>query len=851
VRRVRPLVDLARCLGALTILAALLVAPPWLLTRYVGWPLPTVFNLTNMSHALGGPSITDGFLLKALAVACWMAWAQVVACATVEIVAWARGQAAGRVPLGGIVQPFVRQLVISGTMLLGMLRPAGAVSVRPLLPPVPIAFVAPAARASAPVVMGAPTHHPAAPAPTCVVRRRDSLWRLAERHLGDGLRWREIYDLNRGRPQPGGRTLTNPDLILPGWTLRLPEDATGLQPPHPAAAPPAAVAPTSPAVPPVPAPLPIIGPSPIVTTPAMPASPAPVTPGTTRPVRVEDASAPGHRPGVDDDDRYPVPAALAGATLLAAGVVATLRGLRRRQIRERRRGRSIPLPTGPPQAAERLIRAAAATGPANRLDLALRLLAHQLAQASDPDSTRIELVRVDGDSIEVLLTNPIDAPAGPFDQTDGIVWTLPVGGAGEELDCIASRQSSPAPALVSVGHLDGRQVLLDLETGPLLLTGDRERAGAFIWSIGLELATSAWADDLQVVAVGKPPDGLGLLDRIDVVDSVDEVIDEVTRSRTAFHGALDDAGEPSPWAARLAGAGDAWQPTIVLVSPDADAAGTESLPGDIGLVRWVDEAAASGGRVLHLGVDVDRLEPLGLDLEHAGLDDCLLGATAELLTVGLSDDSGDPLLPRDGTVHDAESGMPALHAVAPPVQAEGTSPDQKDPERVIVRVLGPVVIEGAKTHITRRRVKELIVYLALHPNGVTDEQIKTALWPGDTPTRAAFNQTVSRARAALGHTSAGEPYVPYLMAGKYVPGAHLTSDLTLLEALHARAGDLSPTEVALRLADLVNGEPFAGSNGFEWAYCEGIAYRATILIDELSGHSVGRPALDEPTDSTS
>jgi hypothetical protein len=54
------------------------------------------------------------------------------------------------------------------------------------------------------------------------VERGDSPWSLAEAHLGDGLRWRELYEINRGNPQPDGRSWTNPELIVPGWQLRLP-----------------------------------------------------------------------------------------------------------------------------------------------------------------------------------------------------------------------------------------------------------------------------------------------------------------------------------------------------------------------------------------------------------------------------------------------------------------------------------------------------------------------------------------------------------------------------------------------------------------------------------------------------
>ena len=50
----------------------------------------------------------------------------------------------------------------------------------------------------------------------------DTLWDLARAYLGSGDRWHQIYALNRGRPQPGGGTLTDPARIYPGWDLLIP-----------------------------------------------------------------------------------------------------------------------------------------------------------------------------------------------------------------------------------------------------------------------------------------------------------------------------------------------------------------------------------------------------------------------------------------------------------------------------------------------------------------------------------------------------------------------------------------------------------------------------------------------------
>ena len=72
----------------------------------------------------------------------------------------------------------------------------------------------------------------------------DNLWDIAQDELGDPQLWREIYALNRGRPQPGGRHLTDPALIYPGWILLLPARPGPPQlhhePPRHPASPPAA-----------------------------------------------------------------------------------------------------------------------------------------------------------------------------------------------------------------------------------------------------------------------------------------------------------------------------------------------------------------------------------------------------------------------------------------------------------------------------------------------------------------------------------------------------------------------------------------------------------------------------------
>lgn len=127
---------------------------------------------------------------------------------------------------------------------------------------------------------GAPVPRPNAPnvgTPDGVytVRRGDTLSAIAHRCLGDANRWPEIFTLNRGThfPQVGG-TLRDPDLIHPGWVLRLPAGPTSTP-----------ASPTSPTDPPG------RGTAP----PSTPAPPPPAQPTTPAPPHRDDGIAPGAR----------------------------------------------------------------------------------------------------------------------------------------------------------------------------------------------------------------------------------------------------------------------------------------------------------------------------------------------------------------------------------------------------------------------------------------------------------------------------------------------------------------------------------------------------------------------------
>jgi len=235
--------DAGRGLAALVGVLVLVVGVPAALISWVAWPLPTeVPSASKIGAALRDTYIPDEFLVKALAVVCWLVWIELMASLLVEGVAYVRGRRAGAVPLAGGLQRGAARLVATVALLGSLLAtkgmPDGGGS-RALAPPTtqPVVTLvadepAPASRSDGPTAGRA-----APPGPTYEVQRRDTLWDIAERHLGDPFRWRDIFRLNEGRVQPDGRCLTDPDLIHAGWRLELPDDARDLARPAPSPSP--------------------------------------------------------------------------------------------------------------------------------------------------------------------------------------------------------------------------------------------------------------------------------------------------------------------------------------------------------------------------------------------------------------------------------------------------------------------------------------------------------------------------------------------------------------------------------------------------------------------------------------
>ncbi|MGL5829144.1 MAG: LysM peptidoglycan-binding domain-containing protein, partial [Angustibacter sp.] len=265
----------------------------------------------------------------------------------------------------------------------------------------------------------------------------DNLWDIAEKHLGDGRRYREIHDLNVGRAQADGRQLELSRLIQPGWQLVMPEDATGVprvalagpgepsapvtvQPPPPAAEAPAQAPKVE--VPQAQAPAaPIAPPASIEHRPAeQPPRAAPVDAQLVPAASAETPSA-AERPRLTLveglAEHRDLSLGLGGAGLLAAGLLVALRRLRRRPTEH----------SNPALAeAEVALRVGADLNRRRALDLTLRDLAAACAGAELP-LPQIFAVRTADDQVELLLAPAAPtAPPGWEALAEGSCWRGPL-----------------------------------------------------------------------------------------------------------------------------------------------------------------------------------------------------------------------------------------------------------------------------------------------------------------------------------------------------------------------------------------------------------------------------------------
>ncbi|WP_116947882.1 LysM peptidoglycan-binding domain-containing protein [Jiangella endophytica] len=969
----------------MVVIVAVLVGIPLALIAVAGQPLPgSLPSWNDITSALTEPD--DGSLfLQALVLIGWLGWISFAVGLVVEIPAALSGRKAPRLPALRFQQRAAAGLVaaVAAVFVVG---PVGvATAAEPIQPPaqqpapVTTTQATPAPEVATAETAPAAPETPAQPATvqrTHTVERGESLWRIAEQELGDGMRWPEIAELNYGTPQPGGRALDNTHWIDPGWQLLLPPEPapaavpvadTGatthvvtegetlwgiaeqrlgdgarypelvdasrdtVQPdgarltdpdlirpgwtitvPGTAGTPPVVGDPVSrePVQPPAEEPTPPVDENVQPPAPEQPQdeappeeAPAEEAPAEEQPPADEQVQPPvAEQPGdsevgdsatqaVGDDVDVPIRTAAGVGALLAAGVLAFLAARRRTQQRRREPGERIAMPVGAVAATERELRGVADPMSVEVVDLALRGLAADCARRG-VSLPPLRIGRLTSEQFELYLADAAELPA-PFVATDqGHVWLLPAA-AGRAFDAAELREvPAPYPSLVTVGHgpEDGH-LLLDLERlGTLAVVGEREPSREVMAALAVELATSPWADDLQVTLVGTCPELASGLDtgRIRYLPTVGSLLTELgTRSRHD-RVAMAESGAYSLDDARARGvAVAAWTPEIVLLGeplgPDQDAQLAElveSLPR-VAVAAVTSGHGAVGQWSLELSAaapDDAVLQPVGVDVQPQRLDQHQYRRILELLGVttqparpwvdagGRPADEPEPDDVGPGLLDNLEADFDRLAAAAGPVvEPAGVDdvaavPQQTGPESAdevpaapspapvpgegpTVLLLGPVEVEDAEGPVEQskyRQLTEIAAFITLHP-GLGHAALDDAMWPGSRVTQNTRNTAISKLRRWFGRDTHGDDYLPRVDSGyRFHPG--VTTDWDEWRSLVGDDPALAGTQQLVAALELVRGQPFTGVNPRRYGWAEHLKQEMISAIVDAA-HELAQRAL--------
>jgi DNA-binding SARP family transcriptional activator len=523
---------------------------------------------------------------------------------------------------------------------------------------------------------------------------------------------------------------------------------------------------------------------------------------------VEPASPDGLTPTDDSDAVAPAATALAVGGLLAFGLLAAVARLRRRQQRHRQPGRRPRLPVGAAARTEQHLRAAAESDSARFLDLALRAMAAGIGHSGLPPPA-VGAVLLEPTALEIILSQPASAAPPPFAVAgDSRRWTLSRDVPATQLEEAAGDTVAPLPGLVTLGLTPTGQLLVNLEApGLTALAGPPATARPLLDAMAVELATAACSGFAQVLLVGFGPE-LDQLERVQRVDRLEDALPGLERQAREAADLVDKLDCGSVLGGRIAGtAADAWTPTIVLVAEPAAPASLQRLAAitadrDYATVAAVvtAEVPLAGWR-LEVGEDRVRVPALDLEVHPQRLSPEDYAAIGVLLQIAADTQAVSPSAPPYDT----------LQRPASP-DAGGTA--------VEVRVLGRIDLAGAG-RIERSKSIELVVYLALHPQGVTPDELWEALWPDRPVNRGTLHTTVTAARTGLGRAPDGTRYLPDAHDGHYRLSQQVGLDWARFHALIAAGeGDGPEGSEALRSAlELVHGVPLTSptGRGYEWS----------------------------------
>jgi DNA-binding SARP family transcriptional activator len=862
-------------------IAGLLAGLPYGLTTMTGSPLPRTWPGWQQAHRFLASPLSDGAIIRFLADAAWLLWAVFALSLVIELIAVARGQPAPRLPAIALVQALAAAL-IGATMMTALHVPRAATR---SVPPLHAALTS-ATTISTPLVPGHTAQLTAARADTTRgtaqdrpkvyrVREDDDLWDIAGRFLGDPEEWHQIYQVNEGRPQPDGRCLADPNLIIPGWVLLIPQLATGhALGPHPGTSQPGRPGTSAPGGGPAP------GPSP---RPSRPAGPSPRPTQSTEPSLRPSQEGPS--PGPSSSHSTPGRSAHtprvsvrlpSGALIGMAIAIMVAAAVALAAVQRRRRYRPRP---GPPSTL------APETPPLPEVVSALRRAARPPAPAAGPET---------GDQDAALVTGPDGEDLTAADPYADLYEASPASDAdrastppGKDLEIVPQPQAEyPArrelpPGTVPAGiRDDDAETPVDIDIvalGGLGLTGPGAESAARALLVALLAQAPPGDTGLPAVIIPAadaawllPGTGPATIPALSVPATTDAALGELEALQLTvvrLSGADDD----------LAASGPAPGPGVTLIAAPGQGA-ARRLSGILDAGRWTGTAAVllgswAAGTTCQVAADgtVTAVTPPNPDLD--GIRLFTLAADEAVAIAGVLQEAagnppafrpspqanpssdgqrsldGDrargirylraPEAPARPALEPTSATAPSASAVAgghPESSASSSSPPSAG-RPVQLALLGPLRITAAGQEVAggMRKARELLAFLAVQqPDGASGEAISEALWPEADPGRAAGqrNLALRKAREML-RTTAGltEPLWILNASGRYrldpsLIGTDVEAFGGALEAARITSGE-ARLAACRRAVALYRGELAEGA-GYEWAepYAETVRRRA-------------------------
>lgn len=849
--------ELLRGLVAVATIMTLVAGVPLALVAAVGSPLPSAIpSIDALREALTSRGVDDVVVVKAVALVIWLAWAQVVGAFVLEVVALLRGRPARVLPGARSAQAGVARLVAATALISSAfagLRVAPA-SAHPAIVPAVATVISTSPMPIGPEDLASPLTRPSpVERANYEVQRHDSLWSIAERTLGDGLRWREVRDLNAGRPMTDG-TILDPssDVIQPGWVLELPSDAQPDRPPSELREGNVTVQPgdslwsiaedtataalghepsaielhdhwerivdanTERLLDPTDAGLIFSGQQiavpatgPIVASPVAAATTSPIEPVTTNEAVPLPPVAPpddGNAPSAvatteaDDDDASGFVGRLGIAgSALAAGLAGELYRRRRRRAGRLSTGTAAAPPTSDLDEIRTEIALAADDDLIARRNGAIRALSQALATAHP--AIRPRLIQASSERVEVLLSgSAVPAPAPWSVEGGGSVWATVD-------DLRATPGDDPSPALVAVGAPEGGgQLYVDLEAvGILAITGEHDECTGLVRSIVTELGSGASGQRVDVVLVDADELAQAAGDECSAARWADVADDLLARSTQSTELLQANRWRTSFHARAVRGPDDGLAPLVAVFGTVPDD------PRFDDLCRRVADGMTTLSVVLlgthHLGTSA----VVGDGLIHLPSID--LTCRSQSLE---PDAAADVRRLLDETAGD---GQLVLLDELDPTPRSFIDLAEAGPRRLDVRVrlLGEIDIVGGSSPFKPKQVA-VMAYIALHAP-VSTERVQDAVWPSATGSRSKrLSNTMSDVRALIGAT-----HLPIATDGRYTIGPAVGTDLQEFDRLThlAAQAPLGEAIALLRSAlELVRGPVFtyrsADRSSFVW-----------------------------------